>query len=515
MPPQDLARKSLLMLAGTWGGSALGMLVSVLIGRILGPQALGSIGFSTGIVGLLMAALLPGFAQAHLKRLSEGQDAGRCLGTMLSLQLGLHALLVAALLAVWTGEGLFHTPEVAMVFVFLLGAQVAANFADTFLKVFIAREWVVPHAAILLGARLARLAATLAVLLLAPRITSVAATFVIEGAVSALGAVTVLAARYGITPRAPGRETFAAYWSYARPFTITTPLAMFQDSIDRVLVGRWAGLTAAGYYQVARALWEALGSVMAAPGIFLFTRLSALYARRSAAGDREAREFFFHGLDKLLFVTVPLAFGFWAFADSLIGLVWGPAFRPAAVPLRILVLAAVAASIVNPYTFVVMALDQAGRFVPVNLLRVAAYTAVLAALVPPEPLVGGVRGLWPGDPGAAAARLFVILFPCWVYFRWTRELAEIPFYPRAWGYLGGFALMLGTFHALLALEAALLDLGGWAPVPAATAALALYLGYLCRAHPGTRDNLRYALALASPIGFIRFLRGGLRGPERP
>jgi O-antigen/teichoic acid export membrane protein len=63
MPSQDLARKSLLLLGSTWGGAALGMLVSILVGRVLGPAALGSLGVSTGVVGLVMAALLPGFAQ--------------------------------------------------------------------------------------------------------------------------------------------------------------------------------------------------------------------------------------------------------------------------------------------------------------------------------------------------------------------------------------------------------------------------------------------------------------------
>jgi O-antigen/teichoic acid export membrane protein len=401
------------------------------------------------------------------------------------------------------------------VFVCLLAAQIAANFADAFLKVFVAREWVVPYSLLLVGSRLARLVATLAVLAWAPRITWVAATFVLEGIVSGVGAAILLAGRYHVVARAPTRQMLAGYWSYARPFTITTPLALFQDSIDRVLVGHWGGLAAAGYYQVARALWEALSSVIAAPITFLFTRLSSLYARRSEAGDREAREFFWSGLDKLLFMTIPLAFALWALAEPLITLVWGEVFRPAALPLRILVLAAVAANLVNPYTSVVMALDQAARFVPVNLLRAAAYVAVLGALVPPEPLVDGIRGLWPGEPGAAAARLFLILFPCWVYFRWTRELAGIPFYPRAWAYLGGFALMLAAFHALLAGARAVGLTGWWPAMPAAAMALGLYLACLFRVHPGTADNLRYALALSSPGGFIRLLRSGLRGPAPP
>jgi O-antigen/teichoic acid export membrane protein len=488
----------------------------VLIGRALGPGALGSIGFSTGLVGLLMAALLPGFAQAHLKRLSEGQDPGRCLGAMLSVQLALHALLVAGLAAAWSAIGLFRDPELATVFAYLLAAQVATNFADSFLKVFVAREWVVPYSVLLVASRLARLAAALIVLAWAPRLAWVAATFVVEGLVSGLGAAILLAARYHVVPRAPTRQTLAGYWSYARPFTVTTPLALFQDSIDRVVVGHWAGLAAAGYYQVARALWEALASVIAAPITFLFTRLSSLYARRDTARDREARDFFFDALDKLLFMTIPLAFLVWAFAEPGIALLYGEAFRPAALALRILVLAAIVANVVNPYTYVVLALDRAARFVPVNLLRAAAYAVVLALLVPPRPVLDGLVGLWPGEPGAAAARVFLILFPCWVYVRWTRELAGVTLYRHVGTYVGGFALLLVVFHAGHAALARLGVGGGWAnAIPAATAALAIYVVYLRRQHPGTADNLRYALALLSLGDFIRFLRSGLRGPARP
>jgi hypothetical protein len=76
-------------------------------------------------------------------------------------------------------------------------------------------------------------------------------------------------------------------------------------------------------------------------------------------------------------------------------------------------------------------------------------------------------------------------------------------------------LLLGVFHALL-IGAGALGAGGWAAViPAAVGGLAVYLAYLFARHPGTGENLRYALALVSPAGFIRFLRGGPGGPARP
>jgi PST family polysaccharide transporter len=515
MPPQDLGRKSLLLLASTWSGSALGMIVSILIGRVLGPAALGSIGFSTGLVGLLMAALLPGFSQAHLKRLSEGQDAGRCVGTMTAIQLALQGVLLVGLTTTWNRRILFSDTDLSAVFLLLLSAQLANNLADVFLKVFVAREWIVPHSIIVLAARLARLFATLAVLVWAPQIEWVAATFVLDGLLSGLGAAFALAFWYSIVPRRPTRQSLGAYWSYARPFLVNTPLALFQNSIDRVVVGHWAGLTAAGYYQVARTLWEALSSVIAAPATFLFTRLSRLYAQRSPARDHEARDFFFGAFDKLLFITTPLAFGFWAAAELGITLLFGESFRPAAVPMRVLIVVTLVANIVNPYTLILYALDEAGRFIPVNILRVLVYLVALAALVPAGGTVGGMAGLWPGAPGGAAARLVLVLVPCWIYFRWSRDLAGIPFYAQTWAYLGGFALMLVTFHGLM-IGAALVGLGPWrTTIPAAALALTLYLAYLFQVLRGTRENLRYAGTLLSPGDFIRFLRSGLRGPARP
>jgi len=68
-------------------------------------------------------------------------------------------------------------------------------------------------------------------------------------------------------------------------------------------------LTAAGYYHVARGFWEILGSLNAYPAIFLFTRMSALFAARSPERDREARTLFYSGQDKLLFIATPLGLG--------------------------------------------------------------------------------------------------------------------------------------------------------------------------------------------------------------
>jgi hypothetical protein len=99
----DLGRKSVVLFAGTWVANGFGLLSTILIARVLGPEAIGILGFSAGFVGLLTAFLLPGFSQAHQKRVAEGVDLGRCVGTMAALQLAIQgtSLVVILLAARW------------------------------------------------------------------------------------------------------------------------------------------------------------------------------------------------------------------------------------------------------------------------------------------------------------------------------------------------------------------------------------------------------------------------------
>jgi len=499
--PRSLGRASLLLLGSTWTQSALGLLISVMIARVLGPTAVGTLALNLGLAGLVMAVLLPGFAQAHLNKLAEGQDAGRCVGAMLVIQGALTALLAVAGLLAERAGAIADAPGGSAVFFAILGTQAAGRVADVFLKVFLAREWLIAHGAVLVATRVARLGVTALVLAVAPSLPWIAATFLLEGVLSGLAAALVLAAA-GIRPRAPSRALLADYWRYARPFLVTTPIALVQDSIDRVLVGHWAGLTAAGYYHVARGLWEVLSSVMAPPGMLMFTRLSSLYATRTDSGDRAARETFFHGLDRLLFVSTPLALAFWALAPVGLELLYGPAFLPATTSARILVLAAFAMNVMNPYGYLFLALNETARLIPINAVRFVAYLVVLALLVPP-----GGGWLPREDAGAALARLFVVVFLSAIYFRQTRAMAGIGFYRPALAYALSLAIGVVVFHATEALLRATLPAAPFIEVPSAAVAIAGYLACLDQFHAATRAHVVRTAALFSPRLMREYLRG--------
>ncbi len=391
----DLGRKSIVLFAGTWVANGFGLLSPVLIARVLGPEALGILGFSTGLVGLLTAFLLPGFSQAHQKRVAEGVDLGRCVGTMASLQLAIQGTaLVLVLLAARWGSLVIPAGVPVSVVLFVLAAQLLVNLSTSLSVAFVGREWAVAHASTQMAGKGLRFAATVAVLVWAPDIRWVAAALLVEGAAEIVVGAYILIGRRGIALRRPDRATLRAYWSYARPLLITSPFGILQDSLDRILVARWAGLTAAGYYQVARVLWEILGTLNAYPFQLLLSRLSRLFAAPGGDAGAETRRVFASAVDRLLFIAVPAAFGLWALRQPIVTLVYGERFLPAVDPLMIFVVTALAQAAFNPYQFILYAMDQHARFVPVVVLRLFVYLAAMVVLVP----------VW-GGTGAATVRL--------------------------------------------------------------------------------------------------------------
>jgi len=124
------------------------------------------------------------------------------------------------------------------------------------------------------------------------------------------------------------------------------------------------------------------------------------------------------------------------------------------------------------------------------------YLIAMVALIP----------AW-GGTGAAAVRLLLVVFPCWVFIRWTREMAGIGFQWVTVAYLAGFALLVAVNEAI---RAGLSSAGAARPAAVGCGmaiALLAYAGFLWLTHAGTRENLRYARELADPRRFVAFLKG--------
>lgn len=62
------------------------------------PTALGIVGFAIAFLALFSFISDLGFGGAHIKRISEGKDLGKCIGTYAAIQLVLITTMVAVVL---------------------------------------------------------------------------------------------------------------------------------------------------------------------------------------------------------------------------------------------------------------------------------------------------------------------------------------------------------------------------------------------------------------------------------
>ena len=92
-----IARKSLLVVIAQFFTRILGWVGLVVIAKLWGAfarEALGDIGVAMAFVALFYIISDLGFSQAHVKKISEGQDLGTCIGTFVSIKIILTSIMV-------------------------------------------------------------------------------------------------------------------------------------------------------------------------------------------------------------------------------------------------------------------------------------------------------------------------------------------------------------------------------------------------------------------------------------
>ncbi|PJB21789.1 MAG: flippase, partial [Euryarchaeota archaeon CG_4_9_14_3_um_filter_38_12] len=79
-----IARKSMLIILTNGVNAVIGLVGLSLLAKFWGnfaPTALGIVAFAMSFLGMFAFISDLGFSGAHVKRISEGKDLGKCIGT--------------------------------------------------------------------------------------------------------------------------------------------------------------------------------------------------------------------------------------------------------------------------------------------------------------------------------------------------------------------------------------------------------------------------------------------------
>lgn len=494
------ARKSLLFFLVSMFGSVLGFLSTVVIARLMGPEALGTIGYLLGLLGLLGIVLDLGFAQAHLKRVSESdQDPASLVGTFLLIKvvLGVIFLLLVVLLPRFRpdlGQTLGASPEVRQAYYVLAVFYVIHSLATVLLYTFEGRSETARETMPDLGGSLLSFLAKAAVAFLGLGTVALSGAYLVEPVVRLLLA-GILFRGYRIG-RAT-RERLANYARYAAPLTLNTVITMVVANLNPVVIGVFWSAAEVGYYTAVLGFGLVIDRVASAVAVPFLPRVSGDVAR---GNWEDVRQRTIVAERYLLLVLILVATLLLFFSREVVELTLGRGFGSSVPIMMVLILGSVTAAGFIPYRTVLYAVERQRDLVISSCLGLVILVLANALLVPARlgsVTLAGWKGL-----GAALSMMLMNLGSGLLQYRAARRHAGIVFYGRSGLILlAGMAMYLAmtvvraVVPAGLVIRVLLCSLVG----------VTSYLGTLAVLREFTRADARVFLNILHPQRMLNYV----------
>ena len=355
---QRIARNALARLSGEIVAKAASLVFFVTMARELGREGFGAFMFALGLTGAL--AVCAGFGTDDLTAREVARDrsrAGRFLADVISLKLAsLTALLALAVVVVSLGDFSHDTlPAVALV-----GAGVATEaISRTWYAVFQAHERLDLVSLSVICQRTGTAVVGVALLKLGLGVV-VAATVFALGALLGLGMAMLSGRRLGIAADRADPHRWRALLRAGLPIGIAGLLFVLLLRLDVTLLSFLSGEAEVGVYAAAYRLVEGTQFLAWSISASMLPWLSR--AQHLAPGEGGLVRGYVLGLKAMNGVLLPIGLVLVLFAQPLVDLLYGPAFRESVLPLQLLGLMSVFYGVQSFAAATFIARDSPGTF---------------------------------------------------------------------------------------------------------------------------------------------------------
>jgi len=360
-----IARKSFLIISSSFLSDFLAWIGVVVLAKLWGdfaPEALGVIGFAIAFVGIFEVISDLGFSKAHIKRISEGVDLGKCIGTFVTIKIILTFLMVVSIfLVIFIMQNVFNTGfydattySVLLVIIFYSIFNKLQNIAlstfagrGEFAKYQISKlfENIIkaPLTIIVALAGVSILGYNISPIFTWPTILQNLQKFISEHAYGSLAITYVFGAaavffiglffmrKYPI--KKPDLNLGKNYLIFAFPITITSIVATISTNIDKVMIGYFWTNVEVGYYFTIQRVLIFLNIFYISIGTVLFPTISNYHAKKNFDKIKSTTKL---AERYISMVIIPLIFFVLIFTNPVINILLDSAFLPAAPILSVL-----------------------------------------------------------------------------------------------------------------------------------------------------------------------------------
>ncbi len=425
---------------------ALGYVGLFFVARYMGPRALGIIGFGFAYVGIFNFIADMGFGAAHIKKISEGRDLSKCIGTYLLVRVMLAgAMVVCVLMSIIIYEHVFNkafeSAEHVYVIYIVVVTMVLFNLSYIVSSSFAARKETALQTIPELITKIVEVVLKVIVAIMGLGVIMLAGASLISAVVS-LAVYAILFRNYPIGR--PDMEIFKEYWAFALPVMVIVSANAMTENLDKVMIQFFCGSYKLGFYVGAARISMVFMFLSTAVGTLIFPTISSYYSNYDIAGIQKLT----HRAERYLsLVLLPVGVLIVLFGGEIAGVLLGAEFSAAGPILSILSCSMIISVVSVPYANQIIGTNRVRLSAILSLVLMTLNISLNVLLIPDE--FWGVKLFGLGAYGAALAT-FAATCVISVIYRWfAYRFTSTGFNTRILVHLLSSGLMAFVMHGLL------------------------------------------------------------------
>jgi O-antigen/teichoic acid export membrane protein len=401
----SISRKTLLILINFVIMGIIGLISWKVISTNIPQSSIGTVRFAMGFIGMFSFITNLGFGASHVKKISEGEDIGRCIGTFLIIQLILILLFIGTtvgyILFFWKFllERGFQTMDHEPVIYLMLGYYISNNIAIVAGQTFVGKVQVAKYQIPVLVASIVQLGATIFIALQYDDPYWLAVTFIV-GAFTNFVISFVMLSKFPI--KAPTKRLLKGYFLFALPIFVVSALATIPPHVDSVLIQLFWDDVNVAIYRGGQVYSQYLIMISAGLGMILFP----IFSKLKAQGDNTKIKDIIYRSERLITMIVgPLAAMLFALAIPVVTFLGSSEYRESYLVLQPLVVWAFMRAMISPYRNLIMGVGKPKVLAIVSIVGVLAIVVLDLIFIPTDIKMLDIKLLGLGPSGAAYATM--------------------------------------------------------------------------------------------------------------
>ncbi|MBN1539227.1 MAG: oligosaccharide flippase family protein [Candidatus Thermoplasmatota archaeon] len=514
----SITRKTLLILINFLMMSVIGIIgwkfVATYMPPPIGgiPNEIGTVASAISFIGLFSFLTNLGFGASHVKKVSEGEDLGRCIGTFFTIQVvsvTVMVVVVVGALLFWKhamGKG-FETPRFEYTVYLLLGYYIANNLSTVGLQTFVAKVEIAKNQIVVLIGSFVQLVVTIIVVLNTDDLYVYAATFIVGALVNLFISFGYLT-RYPIKP--PSWRLFKGYFVFSLPLFMVSVLATLTPNIDKIMIQLFWDSSNVAIYLGGQKFSAYLITISTGLGMILFPTFSAMKTNGMRA---EIRELIRSSERLIVMIMGPLCAIIFALSLPIVTIFGTGDYSASYMVLQPLTVWGFLKSLNAPYSNLMMGIGKPWVLVVTSIVSISSIVLLNLIFIPKDIQILGISLLGMGPRGAAVATMISVVLTNLIFRLFTYRYVKVFFNPRSLKFViasiitGGVVFTLEHFFPVKNLFVLIAYTG---------LGLLLYLGLIMVMRTTDKKDRALLLNILNPSLMGRYIKDELmnRNDER-